>query len=124
MPSGARRTRVTDELLAQLVDLGEAGKPTALIARRLQLSKGTVHYHLVLAGVKAPIERQFNYVRRGAAVRSFSPEEDRFLEEQSMAGKRSSEIARLITERFGYRRNSNTVATRLVQIANREENTA
>lgn len=121
MPSGATRSRVTDDMLEQIIGMGEAGKPTTLIARSLQLPKGTVHYHLVLAGVKAPADRHFDYVRRGAVVRSFSPEEDRAIEAFRLAGKGASEIARLVSERFGHRRNSNTVAIRLVQLANREE---
>jgi hypothetical protein len=121
MPRGATCSRVNDELREQIIELGEVGKPTLLIVRKLKLHKSTVHYHLVKAGVKVPVPRQFSFTRRGVEVRSFSSDEDRYIEELSMAGKQTTEIARMVTERFGYRRNANTVGIRLVQIANRDE---
>lgn len=105
----------------QIAEMGEAGKPTQLIARKLGRTPSTVHYHLVLAGVKKPVERQFSHRRGGHEVRSFSPEEDRYIEEQRQAGKNPTQIGRMLGERFGYPRASNTVAIRLVQIANRAE---
>ena len=121
MPSGPIHSKVDDKKRERIIEMGEAGKPTALIARKLELTRSTVHYHLVLAGIKAPAERQFDFMRGANRVRSFSSEEDRYLEQLSMEGRRSTDIARLVSERFGHPRKSNTVRIRLVQIANRQE---
>lgn len=120
MPSGGIR-KVSDEALAAIIEMGDAGRPTALIARKLQLTRSTVHYQLVVAGIKAPIPRSFCYMRRGFEVRSFSQDEDRLIEQLRMSGKSTTAIARAVTERFGHRRAANTVGIRLKQLANVED---
>jgi hypothetical protein len=119
---GTKRGRFSDAENATICALAERGLKPGQIAVRLDRHPASVNWAMTRLGLKAPSVRYFSYMRVGKMVCSFSPEEDAFIERAQTSGKLNKrEIGELCELRFGHRRTSSTVRTRLIMIANRAE---
>ncbi len=115
------RGRLSDKEKARIVELAEGGLRAGKIAQHLGRLHVTVHHAMISMGLVAPIARTFSYTRRGRPVRSFSGEEDAFIEELRRRGTATPAIARACELRFGHRRTPATICIRLRGLAAKEE---
>ena len=122
-PSTIRRGRLSGSEDSEIEELFLSGMRTREIARQLNRHASTIHFALTRLGLKAPKPRTFSYERRGRPVRSFSSEEDAFIEALRIQNYAITKIADLCSKRFGYRRTAATIRVRLIMLANRDDGT-
>lgn len=115
------RGRLSPTERAQIEAMGAAGLRASTIARRLDRSIMVVNWTLTRLGLRAPLARVHAYARNGVPVRSFSAEEDAFIEAQRLAGASCASIGRACGERFGHPRSHATISYRLAGLAARAE---
>lgn len=120
-----KRGRLTEIEEQAIAAFAEAGWTAGRIAVRLNRHPSTINFALHRMGLKVPVARAFDYVRRtGVSVRSFSPEDDAFIVALRVQGFSTPRIAELIEKRTGYRRSAATISIRLRMLANRDEERA
>ena len=113
--------RVSPQEREQIETLALRGLRAAQIARRMNRNPGTINFQMHCLGLKEAKPVQFAFLRNGKEVRSFSPEEDRFIEGLREQGRVYREIADAAFELFGYRRTPQCIGIRLKMLANKEE---
>src|SRR3546814_18440 len=113
--------RLSPEERADIERLAARGLKAGQIAQRIDRHAGTIHYHMTMLGYVQPTARSFAYTRNGHEVRSFSSEEDAFIEHLRISGLTIAEIRRAHAEHFGSNRAHNSIACRLAQLAGRQE---
>lgn len=116
--------RHPQEIIDRMIELREVdGLSYDLIARRLNVSVGSVHWQLLKAGAERPgLTRRaiFNRgplvaMRNGRPVRRFTEAEDEIL----LAMRKECALGVRIAERLG--RSPNSIIGRLLTLARREE---
>lgn len=112
------RGRMTEAEMREVEEMAERGLGSGQIARRLNRHQATIGWAMHRLGLKTTMRREFAYYRNGVLVKSFSPEEDRLIEELRVAGKTTVEIAEELTKRFGHPRSPHTICMRLTLLAN------
>jgi hypothetical protein len=118
---GTKRGRLSDDELAAVEEMAGRKRTAGQIAVKLDRHPATIGWVMHRLGLKAPAVRSFNYVRNGVPVRSFSPDEDAFIQALRCQDYSWSVIARLSEKRFDHRRSAATIGTRLRMLANREQ---
>jgi hypothetical protein len=103
-------------------------KPTAgKIANRLGLKESTVYWHLLSRNLINNRPQRYNrgtYVRNGHTINPYTRAHDERLTELRVAGKNFREIAAAMTAEFGIRRTAHSIVTRLVILANTDDEAA
>ena len=118
-----RRGRLTAEECARIAALADKPLTCGQIALRLNRHPATVYQNMVSHGLRAPNLRSFDYIRNGRRVRSFSRDEDAFIEALRCQNYKCREIADLCGKRFGHPRSTATIAIRLRMLASLETGT-
>lgn len=114
--------RLTEAEKATIVERAQAGWSAGRIALRLNRHPGTVNFAMHALGLRVVVQRDRDYVRAdGVRCRSFSGEEDAFIQALRIQGFTTPRIAALCEKRFGHPRSAATIGIRLKMIANREE---
>jgi IS30 family transposase len=122
IPASIKRGRLTEIEETAIAAFAEKGWSAGKIALRLNRHPGTINFALHRLGLKTPVERIFNYTRAsGSEVRSFSPDEDAFIEALRCQDFKLQQIADLAAKRTGHRRTAATIGIRLKMLANRAE---
>lgn len=114
-----KRGRLSPEEEAEIERLGHL--TAAQIALRLNRHPGTINFAMHRLGLKAPVDRDFSYIRGGRRVRSFTRDEDTFIETLRVQAYSTPEIAAIVSKRFGHPRSSHTILIRLKMLANRDQ---
>lgn len=115
---------LTDADRARIDDLAQRGFSQGRIAQLLKKHPSTVQWYMYTAGLKAPgpaPETSKVYVRNGVTVRTFSAEEDAFIQALRIQEYSFQEIAELSSKRFNARRTGHSVRCRLIMLAARED---
>lgn len=116
-----KRGKFSPEENALVTELAERGLTAGQIAYRMNRHPSTINFAMHRIGLKPPQSTvRKPYSRRGRPVRSFTPEEDAFIEAMRCQGFSSCAIARLCNEKFGYARAAHTIRVRLQMLANKE----
>lgn len=113
--------RLTTQERAEVERLAARNFSTGRIAQRLDRHAGTINFVMHTLGLKGPVEREFDYMRNGKRVKSFSKDEDAFLKALRVEGFTTIKIAELTTKRFGHPRTPACVNIRLRMLANLED---
>lgn len=111
-----------DEVLDQAAELRERGLSSGEIARKLDMTVGSVNWHCLRLGADAPDGHRGRIgaygpqvMRRGNhQVRRFTPEEDRKIIEMELSGATIAEICRALG------RKHNSIIGRLMTLARHE----
>ena len=109
-----RMTAAEDQMVLQLA---ERGWTVGRIAMKLNRHKATINWAMYRLGLKAPKPMQFEYVRNGRLVRSFSTDEDARIEELRMQGLSWRKIADDLAGMTGHQRTPASIGTRLKMLA-------
>lgn len=119
VPWPVKRGRLSDDEIATIEAMGEAGQTPGRIARRLGRHPSTVNYRLVSAGLRPakPQPHREPHTRGGRVVRPFLPAEDAFIQERRIAGDSWPKIAAAVECRFGWSRPKHSIGARLMQLA-------
>jgi hypothetical protein len=80
-----------------------------------------LNFVMTTRGLRSRIARTFAYSRRGVEVRSFSPDEDALIQELRRRKYTMAKIADACANRFGHRRATGTIGTRLRALTTRAE---
>lgn len=102
----------------------ERGLKAGQIALRLDRKSRTINFAMHRLGLVQPVERQFDYMRGGRRVRSFSPEEDAWISARRREGHTVTRIAARHHQQFGFQRAVGSIRVRLLMLANRDDATA
>jgi hypothetical protein len=111
---------------AKIFALHEKGWSCGRIAQHLRKHPGTVNWFLYSHGLKAPRKMAVSrtYTRGGRTVRTFSAEDDAFMEALRVQDYEIAEIARLISARTGHDYGAHSVHNRLIMLAAIDEEAA
>lgn len=82
-----------DALLDEAAALRETGLSCEAIARRLEMSTGSVSWHCLRLGADSPPRGPMIVTRSGFAVRRFSASEDATISTMDLDGATTAEIA-------------------------------
>ena len=117
-----KKGRLSGDEEEMISALAELGRSAGQIAVRLNRHAGTINFAMHRMGLKAPVARSFDYTRaNGSAVKSFSPEEDAFIEALRIQHFTYEKIAEVSAKRFGHQRTPATIGIRLKMLANLAE---
>lgn len=116
-----KRGALSQDELEQIDELATRGMGPGQIALKLNRHPGTVNYAMHRLGHRKLTRRSVSYVRNGVEVKSFSAEEDAFVQALRCQDFTTTEIAELATKRFGHRRSPHTINIRLVMLASAAE---
>lgn len=97
----AHNRRLTEEQLEQMAEWREAGQSFEWIGSRLGLSAKAIRWQCLRVGADHPLGHTFPacktpmvVMRKGRAVRRFTPEEDALILRRQSEGARNADIAR------------------------------
>lgn len=119
-----QRGRLSEAEDREVIRLHNRGFVPGRIAQVMNRHPSTINWAMTRLGLKPPAPRTFDYMRNGRPVRSWAPEEDRFIQDLRAQGLSTPKIARQATERFGHPRGAGSVRVRLIQLANLAEHAA
>ncbi len=119
-----KRGRMSPEERASIAALAERGLRPGQIALKLNRHPATVNFAMHSMGLNTLRPRTFEYLRGGRTVRSFSPAEDRMIQELRAAGLSTLVVAARLNEAFGNERSCHTVGVRLKMLANLDDEAA
>jgi len=120
---GLFRMTITPEIRDKIIDLAERRLNARQIQRILKVpgvSTSSIHLFMATNGLRQPVRRNTNYIRKGVPFKSFSEEEDAFIEALRIQGFVCREIGEWCGRRFGHKRSASTICVRLKMIAARE----
>jgi hypothetical protein len=120
VPDDIKRGRLSRAEEAAIVDLAARNFSPGRIAQKLNRHPATINYAMHRLHLRAVARRDFAYFRGGVPVKSFSPTEDAYLTALRVQGLSHTQIAILLTHRFGHPRSSHTIGVRLALLANAE----
>lgn len=116
-----RRGRMTPEDRQEIERLASTMlKPSpGVIAQKINRHPATVNWYMLTHGL---VERKVGraprpYQRNGKTVHPYAIEHDRFILNLRIQGNGPTEIAKLLTDKFGIQRSLHSVQIRLVQLA-------
>jgi len=116
------RGRLSTHEREQIAALASRGLKAGQIAQRLNRLPATVNFAMHSMGLKQPMSRRaITYVRGGAIVHSFTPDEDAMVEAMRESGATCQTIADASLQMFGRKRSAATILTRLKMLANTNE---
>ncbi len=104
----------------KIVDLAERRLNSGQVAQRLGLRRSRVHNFMATHGLHAARQRAVACMRNGKPLRSFSPEEDVWIEALRVQGYTCEKIGALCGKRFGHPRTAATISIRLRMLASRD----
>ena len=114
-----RRGRLSPHEREQIEVLALRKLTAGQIALRLNRISATINFAMHYMGLKVPTDRQFSYTRKnGSEVHSFDDAEDVMILEMRAAQAVCREIAAECMARFGRKRSTQTIRTRLKMLAN------
>lgn len=118
-----KRGRLSDDENAAIEALAGRNLKAGQIALRLNRHPATINHAMHRMGLKILTERgAVTFTRKGGStVNGFSPDEDALIEEMRAGGASPGKIAAECLARFGRKRSPQTINTRLIMLANREE---
>lgn len=120
VPPDILRGRLTQAENERVIELADAGLTAGRIAQRLNRHPVTINYAMHRLGVRTVVLREFDYLRKGVRVKSFSRKEDAFLVALRVQDFKVGKIAEMVTTRFGHHRSAHTINVRLVLLSNLE----
>lgn len=120
VPDTIKRGLLTPAENEQIAALADRGFSAGRIALKLNRHPVTVSYAMHRLGVRTLVLKDFDYVRNGVRVKSFSRDEDAFLTALRVQGYPVTKIAELVTKRFGHKRSAHTIGVRLILLSNAE----
>ena len=120
--NGARLTgRLSSAERDTIASLADRGLSAGQIALRMNRHPGTINFAMHALGLKqGPAPADFDYVRAGRRVKSFSREEGAFIQALRVQGYTTTFIAEMVGKRFGHIRSAATINIRLKMLANAE----
>lgn len=117
-----QRGRLAREELERIDELAGRGLTPGQIAQKLNRHPGTVNYAMHRLGRRKLTRRSTTYVRNGVVVKPFDAAEDALIEALRLDNLTTTEIADLVTKRFGHPRTPHTINIRLIMLASAAEN--
>jgi hypothetical protein len=118
--SGIKRGRLSEGELERVTSLAERGFKSGRIAQLLNRHPATVNYAMHRLGLRTVMLREFDYIRNGVRVKSFSRDEDALIVALRVQSYPVETIAKVVSKRFGHPRTAHTVNIRLVLLSNSE----
>lgn len=115
-----RRGRLSACDVDRAIQMFESGMSVGVIALRLNRHRSTINGIVSRHSLRPPVRQQIEFVRGGVVVSPFDREEDAFISALRTQGYSLSFIATMCGKRYGRKRSTSSISTRLMMLAARE----